>query len=103
MYQPMRTDMKQRNKGFTVLELLVVMSIILILMSMLLIGLRALSRQGQNSATRVRLQNVQGMVQALDANAGLTNVQGVFTSGYNNPITAPGDVTTANNSTRTTD
>ena len=62
--------MKQRN-AFTLIELIVAISVIAILVGMLIVGIQYVSASSREKATRVTLENLQSMLTELETTAGL--------------------------------
>lgn len=62
--------MKQRN-AFTLIELIVAISVIAILAGMLIVGIQYVGASSREKATRVTLENLQSMLTELENTAGL--------------------------------
>src|SRR2546421_10533223 len=58
-----------RNSGFTLIEILVVIGIILVLIGIVFVALKHVSRSATENATKIDLQNLQSMLAELE-NAG---------------------------------
>ena len=58
------------GRGFTLIEMLIVMAVILVLMAMSIIGYNVIERNVANHATRTTLQNLKAMQDELIAEAG---------------------------------
>jgi len=59
------------SAGFTMIEIIVAITVILILAGILLVGLRSIAGSSQAGETRVLLENVRGMLDELDSKARL--------------------------------
>lgn len=75
-----------KRQGFTLIEVIIAMSVILILIGMLVVGLKYLSASSKTKATEVALQNATALVAELEATAGLSRLP------FRGAIDAPGDV-----------
>jgi prepilin-type N-terminal cleavage/methylation domain-containing protein len=81
------------RRGFTLLEMIVAIGIILILLAIGLIGYRALDASASRKETNSTLANLQATVAELESTAGLTRLEGdggVFGRGAR--LANPGDV-----------
>jgi prepilin-type N-terminal cleavage/methylation domain-containing protein len=88
------------RRGFTIIELLVVMAILLILISLVVVGARVLSNSGRTNQTRTLLQSMAGVTKEFQLKAGPTSPvfspaapANVAAASYLYPMVAPGDVT----------
>ena len=83
------------RRGFTVIELLIVIAIILILVSLVIVGVRVLATSGRNNQTKTLLQTMSGVTAELKLKSPPTS--SVFYSGTAAmpamPMVSPGDVT----------
>src|SRR5207248_7094336 len=61
--------LNRRNSGFTLIEILVVIGIILVLIGIVFVALKHVSRSATENATKIDLQNLQSMLAELE-NAG---------------------------------
>jgi len=59
------------SAGFTMIEIIVAIAVILVLAGILLVGLRSIAGSTQAGETRVLLENVRGMLDELDSKAKL--------------------------------
>src|SRR5687768_11041823 len=62
-----------RRGGFTLIEVMVAVGIILLLIGILIVGISFVGRSAKEKATRVTLKNVQSMFAELDAKTRLRN------------------------------
>lgn len=60
-----------KRKGFTLIELIVAISIIAILIGMLVVGIQYVGASSREKATRITLANLQSMLTELETTAGL--------------------------------
>lgn len=63
-------NVKRRRSGFTLLEILVVIGIILVLISIAVISYQVVERSAASRQTKVTLENLNSMLAELDASAG---------------------------------
>jgi prepilin-type N-terminal cleavage/methylation domain-containing protein len=84
------TPAQRRSGGFTLLELLIAIGIILILAGMLFVGLRVLGGSGKERSTRQSLENLAAMLAELDASTRVSNM-------LDGDVPAPGNVTDEHN------
>ncbi len=63
-----------RRKGFTMVELLVVIGVLTLLAALAVFGMRSMAGQGLSNQTRVALANCQSILSEYDAKTGLRNV-----------------------------
>lgn len=84
--------MKRRRSGFTLIEMLVVIGVILILMLMSVIGYQVVERSAAANQTRTTLENLNAMLSELDAAAGSTALPG-YSYQYPNPSPPPATLT----------
>jgi prepilin-type N-terminal cleavage/methylation domain-containing protein len=87
-----QSNRKRRRSGFTLLEILVVIGIILVLVAMAVIGYNVVERSAAGRATKTTLADLHAMLSELDAAAGSGALpkytyQGVDAMG--NPVTLP--------------
>lgn len=83
-------NVKRRRSGFTLLEILIVIGVILVLMSLAVISYQVVERAAARNQTKVTLDNLNAMLAELDATAGSSALpkytyQG--TDAMGNPIT----------------
>ncbi len=64
-----------RKTAFTLIEIIVAMTIITLLASMLIVGIKYVSASTKSKATRVTLANAQAMLTELETTAGLSRLQ----------------------------
>src|SRR4051794_20824368 len=76
-----------RVRGFTLLEILIAMSVILILAGALIFGFTSVGNSSRTRATKVTLENLRGMVTELDVTGGMGSLPIVS-------VIAPTDVST---------
>jgi type II secretory pathway pseudopilin PulG len=89
----------RRRSGFTLLELLVVIGIIMVLMAMAVIGYNVVERSAAGRETKTTLADLHGMLAELDAAVGSTalptstykNAAGATVTALFGAITASGD------------
>lgn len=84
------------RRGFTIIELMIVMAIILVLISLLVVGVRVMSTSGKKDQTRTLLQALNGVTGELKIKSPPTSP--IFYSPnaalpQSGPMLAPGDVT----------
>ncbi|HWE96929.1 MAG TPA: type II secretion system protein [Tepidisphaeraceae bacterium] len=84
--------MRHSRKGFTLLELLAVIGIILILISMAILGYRQIDKAATAKATKVTLANAQALIAEYEINTPLNNnpVFGVALTGAPNDVNPGG-------------
>jgi prepilin-type N-terminal cleavage/methylation domain-containing protein len=64
-----------RRRGFTLIEILVVIGIILVLVGIVSVGIGYVTKAGKNNSVKVTLNNLRGMITELEASAGLASRQ----------------------------
>jgi prepilin-type N-terminal cleavage/methylation domain-containing protein len=64
-----------RRRGFTLIEILVVIGIILVLVGIVTVGIGYVTKAGKNNSVKVTLNNLRGMITELEATAGLAGRQ----------------------------
>ncbi len=87
--------MDRRRSGFSLIELLVVIGIILVLVGMAMVGYNQLDRTAAGRSTRTMLHNLTAMQAELDAEAGPDFVEGPVPPGIyaiGSALPNPGDV-----------
>jgi prepilin-type N-terminal cleavage/methylation domain-containing protein len=87
----------QRREGFTLLEMIVTIGIILVLLAIAVVGYRSLDASASKKDTAIALTNLQAMVGELESTAGLTRIEGpggVYA--IKDRITRPGNGTVPN-------
>lgn len=83
-----------RSHGFTLLEIIIAIAVILILMGMVIVGMQYLGASSKEKSTRVTLANLQGMLTELETTAGFSKIHGDL-DGDGKPegrVIAPGSV-----------
>lgn len=60
-----------KRQGFTVIELIVAISIIMVLIGMLVVGIQYVGASSREKSTRVTMENLQSMLSELENTAGL--------------------------------
>ncbi|MCY2953401.1 MAG: type II secretion system protein [Planctomycetota bacterium] len=91
--------MTKCRKGFTNIELTVVIVIILVLMSMVVIGFKVVGDSGKKNATKAALETARAMLNEVDAAGVMSRVKELYVGGtvnYGTPIVAPGKVVVDN-------
>jgi prepilin-type N-terminal cleavage/methylation domain-containing protein len=83
---------KRRRSGFTLIEMLVVIGVILILMVMAVIGYQVVERSVAANQTRTTLENLNAMLSEFDAAAGSTALPS-YSYQYPNPSPPPAMLT----------
>lgn len=78
--------MKQKRRGFTLVEILTVVAIIAILVGMLFLGARYVGASARSRKTLVMLKNLQSMLTEFESRGGKA---GLLTRAYLNPPLAP--------------
>jgi type II secretory pathway pseudopilin PulG len=88
------------RKGFTNIELTVVIGIILVLMSMVVVGFKVVGDSGKKNATKAALETARAMLNEVDAAGVMSRVKDLYVGGtvnYGTPIVAPGKVAVVGN------
>ncbi len=85
------------RKGFTNIELTVVIGIILLLMSLVLVGFKMVGNSGKKNATKATLETARAMLNELDAARAMSRVKDLYgfvnqEPRYPYPTLAPGKV-----------
>ncbi len=88
-----------RRKGFTVLELLVVIGVLALLGTITVIGLKYVMNPTAEKAAKVAFENLRSMRNELKLNGGLTNMPGAAAA----PATNPGSGLVYDSATRLSD
>src|SRR2546421_9401635 len=81
-----------RNSGFTLIEILVVIGIILVLIGIVFVALKHVSRSATENATKIDLQNLQSMLAELENAGPLTTTLAPVNPAPATPLAAPRDV-----------
>lgn len=92
--RPASSPSVARAHGFTLLEIIIAIAVILILMGMVIVGMQYLGASSKEKATRVTLANLQGMLAELETTAGFSKIHGDL-DGDSKPegrVIAPGSV-----------
>src|SRR5690606_20861873 len=79
-----------KRHGFTLIELIVVITIIGILLGMLVVGIQYVGASSKEKATRVTLANLQSMLAELETSGGLGRLVDLDNNGPDGAVTAPG-------------
>jgi len=82
-----------KRQGFTLIELIVVITIIGVLLGMLVVGINYVSASSHEKATRVTLANLQSMLAELESSGGLDRLMDLDGDGEpDGAVMAPGQV-----------
>src|SRR3712207_6549923 len=65
------TAVNVSRRGFTLIEILVTIGIILVLVSIVAVGITYVTKAGKNNSAKVSLNNMRGMIAELEMAAGL--------------------------------
>lgn len=87
--------MRHRRKGFTLLELLTVIGVMLVLMSMAVIGYRVVGNNANTRATHANLENLQSMLAEFETQQTFTSVYGFYNIPSAQPAQTPFSPTNA--------
>ncbi|MGE5609318.1 MAG: type II secretion system protein [Bacillota bacterium] len=69
------------RKGFTTIELMIAISILVLLMGIVLVGFGALGNRGKTTDTKVALEAAKSMLAELEAGGAMTRVKDLFLAG----------------------
>jgi prepilin-type N-terminal cleavage/methylation domain-containing protein len=81
----------QHRRGFTLIEVLVVIGIILILIGLFFVGMKVIGRSAGSNATKVNLERLRGMMAELETSGSLRSRQPVQ-MWFNQMLVAPGNI-----------
>jgi len=83
------------RKGFTTIELIMAISILMLLAGLVVVGFNVVGNSGKKNATKVALESYRAMLGELDAAAMLQRVKDLYGPDYGKKaMLAPGNVTT---------
>lgn len=87
--------MSKCRKGFTTIELIMAISILMLLAGLVVVGFNVVGNSGKKNATKVALESYRAMLGELDAAAMLQRVKDLYGPDYGRKaMPAPGNVTT---------
>ena len=87
----------KKNRGFTIIELLVAISVILVLAGMLFLGARYMTASTKKNTTRAMLQDLRSMVTERETALGATKVKSEIDTLFATPVKSPLDASLPEN------